>query len=66
MKMVGIIVNILFAILAVIVICNGISLNFHEDGISWELHDKINIVIALLLMIVSMLFTQVYCNGSKK
>jgi hypothetical protein len=66
MKIAGIIVNVLAAVIAVAIICASVSIECNEHGIMWELQEKTNIIIALLLMTVTLLFAQVYCGGSKK
>ena len=43
MKIAGIIVNVLAAVIAVAIICASVSIECNEHGIMWELQEKTNI-----------------------
>ncbi len=64
MKIIGIIINAAAALLSGIIICRSVSFTEFPGGCIWNFQEK-NIIIALLIMITSLLFSIAYCNGGK-
>lgn len=65
MKIVGILFNSLAAIVAVAIIWQSTTISGSTGSCTIDFNEM-RIIAALLLVIVSLLFSQVYCSGGKK
>ncbi len=64
MKIIGIIINAAAAMLSGIIICRSVKITEFPGGCIWDFQEK-NIIIALLIMVVTLLFAIAYCGGGK-
>ncbi|MCI5778824.1 MAG: hypothetical protein MR051_03260 [Lentisphaeria bacterium] len=64
MKLVGIIVNLAAAVAAGIIIARCVDVTNFPGGCAWNIQER-GVIIALLLPVISLLFTIAYCGGGK-
>ncbi len=65
MKIVGILFNSIAALIAVAIIWQSTTISGSSGSCTIDFNEM-RIIAALLLLIVSLLFSQVYCSGGKK
>ena len=64
MRIVGMLVNLVAAVAAAIIIVRCVDVTSFPGGCTWSVQEK-GVVIALLLPVISLLFTIAYCGGGK-